>query len=268
MQALADAVDQVPDLAVELKGSGSASPSRLVPLTRPADITGKAFTINITPEPGSGVQAPMTDVRSTLSPLGQFDLQAVGKPADQEYIVRLEAKAEEADFQTRTEASVMRLLADRYGADQVILKRTDFVGPRLAGLLGRQSIWLIVVALVLIQVYMAFRFKIVYAVAAVAALVHDALVMFAFMAVFRVELDAGTIAAILTIIGYSINDTIVIFDRVRENQPLMRGASLETILDTSVTQTLGRTFITSGATLLTVVVPVRPHQRVDEELRA
>ena len=77
--------------------------------------------------------------------------------------------------------------------------------------------------------------------------------MLAFAAVFRVEIDAGTIAAILTILGYSINDTIVIFDRVRENQPLMRGSSLETILDTSVTQTLGRTFITSGATLLTVL---------------
>jgi predicted RND superfamily exporter protein len=82
--------------------------------------------------------------------------------------------------------------------------------------------------------------------------VHDAAIMLAFAAVFRLEVDAGTIAAILTILGYSINDTIVIFDRVRENQPLMRGASIETILDTSVTQTLGRTIITSGATFLTV----------------
>lgn len=253
VQALADAVGQVPGVTVELKGSGSASPSRLVPLTRPADVTGKPFTINIMPDAGSSMQAAMADVRSLLAPLGQFDLQAVGRPANQEYIVRMEAKEGEADFQSRMESSVVGLLAERYGADQVILKRTDFVGPRLAGLLGRQSIWLIVVALVLIQVYMAFRFKIVYAVAAVAALVHDALIMLAFMAVFRVEVDAGTIAAILTIIGYSINDTIVIFDRVRENQPLMRGASLETLLDTSVTQTLSRTFITSGATLLTVV---------------
>jgi preprotein translocase subunit SecF len=253
VQALADAVDKVPDISVQIKGSPDAAPSRLVPLTRPADITGKPFTVNITPEPGAGVQAPMANIRSTLSSLGQFDLQVVGRPVNQEYIARMEAKTDDPEFQTRTETAVLKALSDAYGADQVILKRTDFVGPRLSGSLARQSIWLIVVALVLIQIYMAFRFKLVYAVAAVLALVHDAAIMIVFAAVFRLEMDAGTIAAILTILGYSINDTIVIFDRVRENQPLMRGASLETILDTSVTQTLGRTVITSGATFLTVI---------------
>ena len=82
---------------------------------------------------------------------------------------------------------------------------------------------------------------------------HDALVMLGFDAVFRVEIDAGTIAAILTILGYSINDTIVNFDRARENNSSCAGRILRTILDTSVSQTLGRTFITSGATLLTVI---------------
>jgi hypothetical protein len=77
--------------------------------------------------------------------------------------------------------------------------------------------------------------------------------MVGFDAVFRIEFDAGTIAAILTILGYSINDTIVNFDRARENTNLMRGESLRNLLDTSVTQTLSRTFITSGATLLTVI---------------
>ncbi|HTP58936.1 MAG TPA: hypothetical protein VMM82_08465, partial [Spirochaetia bacterium] len=93
----------------------------------------------------------------------------------------------------------------------------------------------------------------IYGVAAVLGIIHDALVMLAFDAVFRVEVDAGTIAAILTILGYSINDTIVNFDRARENLGLMRGSPLRTILDTSITQTLSRTFITSGATLLTVI---------------
>jgi len=95
VQALADAVDQVPDIAIEIKGLADAAPSRLVPLTRPADITGRAFTINIMPEPGAGVQAPMADVRATLASLGQFDLQAVGRPANQEFIARLEAKSDD-----------------------------------------------------------------------------------------------------------------------------------------------------------------------------
>jgi preprotein translocase subunit SecF len=111
-----------------------------------------------------------------------------------------------------------------------------------------------IIAVTLILVYMIFRFHPwIYGVAAVLGILHDGLVMLSFDAVFRIEFDAGTIAAILTILGYSINDTIVNFDRARENNSLMRGESLRTILDTSVTQTLSRTFITSGATLLTVI---------------
>ena len=148
----------------------------------------------------------------------------------------------------------MSILGAKYGADQVILKRTDFVGPRLAQGLVTQTIWLVLIAVALILIYMMFRFHPpIYAVAAVIGICHDALVMIGFDAVFRVEVDAATIAAILTILGYSINDTIVIFDRVRENKNLMRGSPLRSILDTSVTQTLSRTFITSGATLLTVI---------------
>jgi hypothetical protein len=124
----------------------------------------------------------------------------------------------------------------------------------MAQSLATQTIWLVVIAVGLILVYMMFRFRpAIYAVAAVLGILHDALVMLGFDAVFRVEVDAGTIAAILTILGYSINDTIVNFDRARENNSLMRGSPLRTILDTSVTQTLSRTFITSGATLLTVI---------------
>ncbi len=193
-------------------------------------------------------------MRETLAPLGQFDLQEVGAPVSQEYIAKVEAKSEDQSFQTTTQDKIMGLLNAKYGAGQVILKRTDFVGPRLAQGLVTQTIWLVLIAVALILVYMIFRFHPpIYAVAAVIGICHDALVMIAFDAVFRVEVDAATIAAILTILGYSINDTIVIFDRVRENKNLMRGSPLRTILDTSVTQTLSRTFITSGATLLTVI---------------
>ena len=148
----------------------------------------------------------------------------------------------------------MSLLDAKYGADQVILESTDFVGPQVAQNLATQTIWLVIIAVGLILVYMMFRFHPpIYAIAAVLGILHDAMVMLGFDAVFRVEIDAGTIAAILTILGYSINDTIVNFDRARENNSLMRGSPLRTILDTSVTQTLSRTFITSGATLLTVI---------------
>jgi preprotein translocase subunit SecF len=248
------AISRVSGLQVEQKGDVEISPSQLLPLPRPADIAAKAYTINLVPGPGRGVRTSIGDIRATLAPLGQFDLQEVGAAGSQEFIARLGAKGDDPSFQTNTETKVMEMLTAKYGADQVILKRTDFVGPRLSQSLATQSVWLVLIAVLLILVYMSFRFRpAIYGFAAVIGIMHDALVMLSFDAVFRVEIDAATIAAILTILGYSINDTIVIFDRVRENNGLMRGTPLRTILDTSVTQTLSRTFITSGATLLTVI---------------
>jgi preprotein translocase subunit SecF len=251
--AFAAALAAVPGVSTELKGDAAASPAELVPLVRPADITGRAVTLNLSPAEGRGVQARLADVRRTLDAVGDHDLQVVGAATDQEFIARFAATEDTAEFQTTTEARVLAALGGAFGADQVILKRTDFVGPRLAQQLGSQAVWLIVIALVAILAYMAFRFPFVYGVAAVGALVHDAVIMLGFAAVFRVEIDAATIAALLTILGYSINDTIVIFDRVRENKNVMRESTLETILDASVTQTLGRTFITSGATMMAVL---------------
>jgi preprotein translocase subunit SecF len=254
VRELTDAIAKVPGVSVQQKGDMEAVPTQLLPLVRPQDISANPASINLSPGPGRGVQASIAEVRAALAPLGQSDLQAVGAPVSQEFITRLAAKGTEKDFQVTTEANVRQALESRFGAGQIILKRSDFVGPRVAQSLGTQAIWLVFIAVLLILIYMMFRFRPpIFAVAAVIGIMHDALVMLAFDAVFRIEIDAATIAAILTILGYSINDTIVIFDRVRENKNLMRGTPLRSILDTSVTQTLSRTFITSGATLLTVI---------------
>jgi preprotein translocase subunit SecF len=253
ISAFTDALAAMPGVVTAITGDGNADPRQLVPLVRPATLGETPFTLNLMPEAGGGVQARLADVRATLDPVGKHDLQVVGAAGNQEFIARFEASTEEADFQTTMEQKVLSALYAAYGTDQVILKRTDFVGPRLAQSLGSQAIWLVVIALIAIMIYMILRFRFIFSLAAVLALVHDAVVILSFAAVFRVEIDAATIAAILTILGYSINDTIVIFDRVRENQTLMRESSLETILDTSVTQTLGRTIITSGATMMAVL---------------
>jgi preprotein translocase subunit SecF len=251
---LTAAVGTIPGVAVEQVGNMDAVPTQLLPLTRPQDIAGKPSYINLSPGPGRGVQTNLPDMRVTLAPMGQAELQVVGAPVNQEFITRLEAKTEDPTFQTTTENTLRKVLEAKYGVGQVILKSTNFIGRRVAQSLGAQAIWLVLIAVALILVYMMFRFHPpIYAVAAVIGIMHDALVMLSFDAVFRIEIDAATIAAVLTILGYSINDTIVIFDRVRENKNLMRGTPLRSILDTSVTQTLSRTFITSGATLLTVV---------------
>jgi preprotein translocase subunit SecF len=257
VRELTDAIQKdVAGVAVVIKGDAAASPAELEPLPRPADITNAAYTINRAPGPGRGVETSIGDMRAALGGLGEFSLQAAGAPVNQEFIARIPVPAgtSESTFQQDTEKTLVATLEAKYGQGQIIMKSTNFVGARMAQSLASQTIWLVLVAVALILLYMMFRFHPwIYAVAAVLGILHDAIVMLSFDAVFRVEIDAGTIAAILTILGYSINDTIVNFDRARENTGLMRGDSLRTILDTSVTQNLSRTFITSGATLLTVI---------------
>jgi preprotein translocase subunit SecF len=226
----------------------------LIPPANIADIAGKSYIFNTAPSAGGGAAATIGSIRETLSPLGQFDLQVVGKPADQRFITRVESKKSDPNFQEETKTKINRLLTSRFGADQVMLLSSNFVEPRMSQALASQSVWLIVIALLAILLYLILRFRpAIYGVAAVLGVCHDALVMLAFSAVFRVEVDALTIAAIMTILGYSVNDTIVIFDRIRENNNLMRGSTMMSIMDTSISQNLGRTFITSGATMLTVL---------------
>ncbi len=252
---LTAALAKVPGVSVQLKGDGGLPSTALIPPTTIADIAGKSFTLNTNPVQRPGAAGiSMADMRAVLGPMGQFDLQAAGGAGSQEFIAKFAAASEDPNFQTATEGKVRDLLGAKYGSDQILLKQTNFVGPRLSQSLVSQSIWLVIIALLLILLYMVFRFRpAIYGFAAVIGIMHDALVMLGFGAVFRIEIDAATIAAVLTILGYSINDTIVIFDRVRENNNLMRGQPLRTILDTSVSQTLSRTFITSGATFMTVL---------------
>jgi preprotein translocase subunit SecF len=251
-----DIMKQVAGVGITLTGDPNLVPTDLLPLPRPANLSAAAYTVNSRPAAVKGVQTAIGDMRSVLGPMGDFSLQQVGADANQEFMARFPVKAgtNEATFQNDIQTRLMSVLEAKYGAGQVILKSTEFSSARMAQSLTSQTIWLVLIALVLILLYMIFRFHPwVYGVAAIMGVVHDALIMIGFDAVFRVEIDTGTIAAILTILGYSINDTIVNFDRTRENTTMMRGQPLRSIIDTSITQTLSRTFITSGATLLTVL---------------
>jgi preprotein translocase subunit SecF len=198
-------------------------------------------------------RAQIAEVRQALAALGRYDLQAVGTPAEQQFVVKVMADPAVADFQARTEARILGLLGEAFGSGAVTVQASDFVGPRYSEELATQTIWILLVAVILILIYAAFRFRFVYGMAAVLCLVHDALFMLAVTALFRIEFTTTTVAAVLTIIGYSINDTIVIFDRARENRGLMRDASLAAILNTSITQTLGRTLLTSLTVFLSII---------------
>jgi preprotein translocase subunit SecF len=139
------------------------------------------------------------------------------------------------------------------GLGNMTRQGTEIVGPAVGRELTSKGFWATVLSLVGILIYLAFRFQFSFGVGAVVATIHDLLITLAFLAFFRYDLTLNVIAAILTMTGYSTNDTIVIFDRIRENMRLMRRESLRTIINASINQTLGRTVITSGTALLTAL---------------
>ncbi|MEQ1869956.1 MAG: protein translocase subunit SecF [Vicinamibacterales bacterium] len=130
---------------------------------------------------------------------------------------------------------------------------TEIVSPTVGAELTEKGTLATVLSLVFLLAYIAFRYQFSFAVGAVVATVHDLLVTLAFLAFFRYDLSLNVIAAILTVTGYSTNDTIVIFDRVRENLRGMRRDSLAQVINTSINQTLGRTVLTAGLTLMSAV---------------
>ena len=130
---------------------------------------------------------------------------------------------------------------------------TQIVGPTVGADLARRGVWATVLSLVGILAYLAFRFQFSFGVGAVVATMHDLLITLAFLAFFRYDMTLNVIAALLTMTGYSTNDTIVIFDRIRENLRSMRRDSLNHVINVSVNQTLGRTIIVSGTALLTAL---------------
>jgi len=136
------------------------------------------------------------------------------------------------------------------------LLSSEFVGPQVGQRLRDQATKATIFALIGMLVYMAFRFKFIYGVAAVLTLFHDVLVCLSFILFFNIEVSLSVVAAILTIVGYSINDTIVIFDRIRDNIKVMRKEKIDILLDKSINQTLSRTIITSGTVLITVLALV------------
>ncbi|PYT55505.1 MAG: protein translocase subunit SecF, partial [Acidobacteria bacterium] len=128
------------------------------------------------------------------------------------------------------------------------------VGPKVGAELRNQAILVTLYALAGMLVYIAFRFEWVYGAAAVLAVFHDVLITLGFFSLLRFEISLTVIAALLTLVGYSMNDTIVIFDRIRENNRLLRKESFADVVNKSINQTLSRTILTSGLTFLTVLV--------------
>jgi preprotein translocase subunit SecF len=151
-------------------------------------------------------------------------------------------------------ATLLGELRDSFSLGTFAIRDVEVVGPKVGAQLRRQAVFATLYALAGMLIYIAIRFEWVYGAAAVIAVFHDVLITLGLFSLFRFEISLTVIAALLTLVGYSMNDTIVIFDRVRENLRLMRREPLEAIVNKSINQTLSRTILTSGLTFLTVLV--------------
>jgi preprotein translocase subunit SecF len=148
---------------------------------------------------------------------------------------------------------IIQVLKDQCTLGPFTILSAEVVGPKVGGELRRQAILATLYALGGMLVYIAFRFEWIYGVAAVVAVFHDTIITIGLFSLFNKEISLTVVAALLTLVGYSMNDTIVVFDRIRENLKLMRRESLENLINISVNQTLSRTVLTSGLTLLTAL---------------
>jgi preprotein translocase subunit SecF len=170
-----------------------------------------------------------------------------------EYIVR--APLDDEGSVDALRADIEARLTSAFGAGTFEIVRTELVGPKIGAELQSKAALAILFSFVLTLVYLAIRFETRFGLAAVIATAHDILITLGFLAVFRVEIALPTVAAILTIVGYSLNDTIVVFDRIRENlgKKGARKADQAALIDRSINETLPRTVLTSGTTLVVLI---------------
>jgi len=157
------------------------------------------------------------------------------------------------ELKAAADPAVVASLSDGFFLSNFAVRNVEIVGPQVGGQLRKQALLATVYSLAGMLVYLAFRFEWIYGVAAVITVFHDTLITVGAFSLMNKEISLTVIAAILTLIGYSNNDTIVVFDRIRENLKLMRREKLSDIVNRSINQTLSRTILTAGLTFLTVL---------------
>ncbi len=204
-----------------------------------------------------GIQGDATS-ETVLSALAgaeyKFTVQTSGDAGSKEFVLRSAITNSKEDLLEEMQAAAETALKTKFGETSVTTISVEYIGPSLSSDLVFQTILLIGVVFVLILIYIWFRFKLGYAFSAIICLIHDVTLTIGFIGVTQMEFSTALVAALLTLIGYSLNDTIVVFDRIRENVGLRKDLNLKAIIDTSITQSLSRTTMTSFTTLLTIIV--------------
>lgn len=205
---------------------------------------GLDFTGGTLVEVNYSESADLNAIRETLGSTGYAGAIVVSFGTDRDVLIRLPK-----GYSDKQGGELLVILQEAFPGT-VELRRIEFVGPQVGDELREQGGLAMLLALGLVMLYIAFRFQIKFAVGAVVALIHDVIITLGFFSIVGMEFDLTVLAAILAVIGYSLNDTIVVSDRIRENFRKLRRPDSQEIINISLTETLGRTVVTSLTTLL------------------
>lgn len=208
------------------------------------------FTGGTLVELGYKQAVDLKQLRSKLESAGFGDTTVQNFGSSHDVLIRLQPKEGKSDAEISTEVAVA---ANTAMSEQGDLRRVEFVGPQVGDELTEDGGLALLYSLFGILIYVAWRFEYKFALGSVAALAHDVLITLGIFSVFQLEFDLTVLAAILAVIGYSLNDTIVVYDRIRENFRLLRKGSSEEVMNSSLNQTLSRTIMTSVTTLLVLI---------------
>ena len=193
--------------------------------------------------------ADVGKIRDTVSKLGLNDVQVQNFGTSRDVMIRLPAQK---GVSTAQQSDTV-LAALKAASPDVTLRRTEFVGPQVGEELAQDGLKALAMVVFGIMVYLAFRFEWKYAVAAIIANLHDVIIILGFFAFFQWEFSLAVLAAVLAVLGYSVNESVVIFDRIRENFRRYRKMNTEEIINNAITSTISRTIITHGSTQIMVL---------------
>lgn len=190
------------------------------------------------------------NIRGILSSIGLGNAEIKEFGVENEILIRIQQQANMEDVSDKLLATLSEKMPD----NPHDLRMKESVGPRIGKELRRAAVWAILISLALILIYISWRFEFTFAVGAVVALFHDVMITLGIFSLLNLEISLAVVAAFLTIIGYSLNDTIVVFDRIRENMKALRREKIIPIINVSINQTLSRTILTSLTTFIVVII--------------
>ena len=192
-------------------------------------------------------QVTVADVQNKLYENNLKDVSVQLYGSNSEILIKLR------DEELFKKTNINNYINETFKSDAFIITKLEYVGAQVGSELRDKGEWAMLIALFSILIYVALRFELIYGLGAISALVHDVIITLGVFSFFNLTFDLSVLAAILAVIGYSLNDSIVVFDRIRENNIILRKLSIFDVLDKSINQTLSRTLVTSLTTLLVII---------------